>query len=108
MEDIVVTTNHQVLKENPGAFKGTVVNRICSFINKCTNRLSSTIDGNRKIDQLRTTSYVSNEKRKTTCPLISWYDFQDSVEINDIFVGIREKIFTIQNQIEYFYCHLVD
>ena len=29
-----------------------------------SNRLSNTIDGNRKIDQLRTTSYVSNEKQK--------------------------------------------
>ena len=44
-----------------------------------------------KIDQLRTTSYVSNEKRKTTCPLISWYYFQDSVEVNVVFVGIRKK-----------------
>ena len=61
------------------------------------NRLSSTIDGNRKIDQLRTTSYVSNEKRKTTCPLISLYYFQDLVEINVVFVGIRKKIFTTQN-----------
>ena len=55
------------------------------------NRLSSTINGNRKIDQLRTTSYVSNEKRKTTWPLISLNDFQDSVEINVVFVGIRKK-----------------
>ena len=61
------------------------------------NRLSSTIDGNRKIDQLRITSYVSNEKRKTTCPLINWYDLQDSVEINVVFVGIRKKIFKTQN-----------
>ena len=51
----------------------------------------STIHGNRKIDQLRTTSYVSNEKRKTTCPLISWYYFHDLVEINVVFVGIRKK-----------------
>ena len=57
------------------------------------NKLSSTIDGNRKIDQLRTTSYVSNEKRKTTCPLISKYYFQDSVEINVVFVGIRKMIY---------------
>jgi len=56
-----------------------------------SNRLTSTIDGNRKIDQLRTTSYVSNEKRKTACPLISWYYFQDLVEINVVFVGIRKK-----------------
>ena len=32
-----------------------------------TNRLSSTIDSNSKIDQLRTTSQGSNVKRKTTC-----------------------------------------
>ena len=55
------------------------------------NRLSSTIDSNRKINQLRTTSYVSNGKRKTTCPLISWYYFQDSEEINVVFVGLRKK-----------------
>ena len=55
------------------------------------NRLSSTIDGNRKIDQLRTMSYVSNEKRKTTCPLISLYYYRDLVEINVVFVGIRKK-----------------
>ena len=34
---------------------------------KSSNRLSSTIDGNRKIGQLRTTSQVSNVKRKTRC-----------------------------------------
>ena len=61
------------------------------FVTGLSNRLSSTIDGNRKIYQLRTTSYVSNEKRKTTCPLINWYYFQDSVEINVVFVGIRKK-----------------
>ena len=60
------------------------------------NRLSSTIDGNRKIDQLRTTSYASNEKRKTTCPLISWYNFQDSVKINVVFVGIRKKYLQLE------------
>ena len=62
------------------------------------NRLSSTIDGNRKIDQLRTTSYVSNEKRKTTCPLISWYNFPDSVKINVVFVGIRKKYLQLENR----------
>ena len=55
------------------------------------NRMSSTIDGNRKIDQLCTTSNVSNEKRKTTCPPISWYTVQDSMKINIVFVGIRKK-----------------
>ena len=51
-------------------------------------RLSSTIDGNRKIDQLVTMSQVSYVKRKMTCLLVSWYDFQD---INVVFVGIGRK-----------------
>jgi len=42
-----------------------------------------------KIDKLRTTSQVSNVKRKTTCTLISGYDFQDLAEINVVFGGIR-------------------
>ena len=42
-----------------------------------SNRLSSTIGGNREIHQLYTTSQVSNMTRKTKFPHISWHVFQD-------------------------------
>ena len=73
-------------------------------INECKpNRLSSTIDGNRKFDQLRTTSQVSNLKRKTTCSLIwctlsilnlvTWLESQEDwseIQIKYIFVLLAQ------------------
>ena len=48
-----------------------------SFRRVLANRLSSTIGGNRAINQLYTTSQVSNITRKTKFSQISWHVFQD-------------------------------
>ena len=45
--------------------------RFYSYLKKLPNRLSSTIGGNREMDQLYTTSQVSNITRKTKFSHIS-------------------------------------
>ena len=58
----------------------------CRKVLKCykiwyfPNRLSSTIGGNNEINQLYTTSQVSNITRKTKLSHISWHIFQDWIK----------------------------
>ena len=51
-----------------------------SIISCFPNRLSSTIGGNGEMDQLYTTSQVSNITRKTKFSHISWHVFQDKIK----------------------------
>ena len=57
-----------------GCFVGMMGQTVCLV---GANRLSSTIGGNREMDQLYMTSQVSNITRKTKCSHISWHVFQD-------------------------------
>ena len=60
------------------------------------NRLSSTMDGNREMGQLYTTSLVSNITRKKKISHISWHVFKDSVNTEN-----KEQI-----QLHVFYCKI--